>query len=91
MWVLDRQRLQSELRRQGLTLEVLVARAEIEREQVEVLVGSLADRLDQSVIARLAAALGVQPIDISRAALPTTERGLEARAADERAAPEEGG
>lgn len=90
MWVLDRQRLQSELRRQGLTLEALIAEAELDLELGPAAVDIDARELDEDTIAKLAAALGVQPIDISHGTSALTDAAFDSRVASRCPSPEEG-
>jgi len=74
MWNLDAERLQGELRRQGMTHETLAQTAQLEPWQLRVVLDSKTGVMDPAVIARLAAALGAEIADIaSEGALVATD------------------
>jgi hypothetical protein len=68
MWILDKQRLEQELRRQGMTLEEMADLARLEAADVVSIRSSDGVCRDQTVMVCVAKALGVQLIDITAAA-----------------------
>jgi uncharacterized phosphosugar-binding protein len=65
MWILDKQRLEQELRRQGMTLEEMADLARLRATDVLSITSSDGVCRDQVVMACVARALGVQLIDIT--------------------------
>jgi hypothetical protein len=65
MWMLDRGRFALELERQGLTLEEVVDTAHLRRADRDLVANPEARVSDPSILGHLAAALGVEPFDIS--------------------------
>jgi hypothetical protein len=68
MWILDKQRLEQELRRQGMTLEQMADLARLKETDVLSIASSDGVCRDQEVMVCVAQALGIQLIDITAAA-----------------------
>jgi hypothetical protein len=67
MWILDKQRLEQELRRQGMTLEEMADLARLNAADALSVMSSDGVCRDQEVMVCVAKALGVQLIDITAA------------------------
>jgi hypothetical protein len=100
MWVLDKERLRLEVERQGMTSEALAEAARLEPWQLRVILEPHRECRDPALVARLASALGIQPMDISLTPVfgsdaPLKPAGLDTShwpgAASESSSPNEGG